>query len=78
MELTEAKKLNGVVTTLVPGSTPQACKRQPERVGARGAAHAGAHTQVLRRLALEAVNFWAADEVLRRQHALDRGIALRP
>ncbi len=34
IELTEAKKLNGVVTTVAPGPIPRGGQSQPQRIGA--------------------------------------------
>ena len=70
--LTEAKKLNGVVTTAAPGPIASRGQRQPQRVRTRRAPQRVSHAQLLRRSPLEPRHVLAENELLRLQHPPQR------
>ena len=70
MELTEAKKLKGVVTTLMPGPMPAAARRKPQGVRAGRATDGMRHPKMPGRGALEGGNLLAQDELPRFEHVL--------
>ena len=77
MALAEAKKLKGVVMTESPGCTPTAAKREPEGIGAGGAANGVGGAGERGEFAFERLDFRAQDEMLRGTHPFDSGQDLR-
>ena len=72
MELTEAKKLKGVVTTAMPEPDAGGGQGQPQGIGARGAAHGVGHAQLRGCGLLECGYRLAKDELLRLKHMVHR------
>ncbi len=72
IELTEAKKLNGVVTTAWPGAHARGGQRQPQGVGARRASQSMGHAQLLRGGFFECGHLAAKDELLRFEYPAER------
>ena len=72
MQLTEAKKLNGVVTTVIPVANSGRRQRQPQGVSARRAAQRVPHAQLLLRGALKGRHVLAKNELLRLQNPPER------
>ena len=68
MALTEAKKLNGVVTTAVPGFDSGGGQGQPQRVGSRRTSQRVGNTQLRGGGTLEGRYLFAKNELLRRKH----------
>ena len=72
MELTEAKKLNGVVRTAEPCADARGSQRQPEGVGPRRAAEGVGHAQLAGSGLLKGGNLLAKNELLRLKHMAHR------
>ena len=72
MALTEAKKLKGVVTTACAGADAGGGQRQPESVGARGAADGVGHAQLRSGGLFKGGYRLAKNELLRLKHMPDR------
>ncbi len=68
MALTEAKKLKGVVRTAAARADSGGGQRQPQGIGARGAAHGVGHAQLPGCGLLKGGHLLAKDKLLRLKH----------